>query len=88
VELDFKQSADGFYHCGPFEALKTDSGIAGYIVHGRVNGTIKVKGQTLKIVNGHGVHERLIIGGAIPPGVKSFLGSRSRGLRGLPRLRW
>jgi hypothetical protein len=82
VELDFKQSADGFYHCGPFEALKADSEIAGYIVHGRVNGTIEVKGQTLKIVNGHGVHERLIIGGTIPPRIDYNLGGGSQWTHG------
>ena len=82
VELDFKQSADGFYHCGPFEALKADSGIAGYIVHGRVNGIIEVKGQILKIINGHGVHERLIIGGTIPPLIDYNLGGGSQWTHG------
>jgi len=74
VKLDFKQSADGFYHCGPFEALKADSGIAGYIVHGRVSGTIEVKGKTLKVNNGFGVYERIIIGGKIPPRIDYNLG--------------
>jgi hypothetical protein len=82
VELDFKQSADGFYHCGPFEALKADSGIAGYIVHGRVNGVIEVEGKTLKIVEGHGIHERLILGGTIPPRIDYNLGGGSQWAHG------
>lgn len=66
VNLTFKQRSDAFFHCGRFEELKADSGVAGYIFHARVDGTINVHGKILEVENGHAIHERIIMGGHIP----------------------
>jgi hypothetical protein len=67
VDLRFRQRGQAFYHCGRFESLKEHEGMAGYIVHAFVNGTVEVGGRTLEIEHGYGVHERIIMAGTIPP---------------------
>ncbi|KAG9605842.1 hypothetical protein KCU77_g577, partial [Aureobasidium melanogenum] len=66
VDLTFKQRSDAFFHAGRFEDLRQDGGVAGYIFHGRVNGTIQVHGKTLEIEEGHAIHERIFMGGHVP----------------------
>jgi hypothetical protein len=76
VDLHFKQRGKAFYHCGKFELLQSDDkGIAGYIVHAFVTGTIKFAGKTLEIAEGHGIHERIIMYGTIPPRI-DYMGGR------------
>ncbi|GAB7356272.1 hypothetical protein MBLNU459_g7081t1 [Dothideomycetes sp. NU459] len=75
VDLKFSQRSNAFFHCGRFEDLKPDSGVAGYVLHARVSGTIEVRGQTLEIDNGHGIHERIIMSGHIPRRI-DYMGAR------------
>ncbi|KAF2496906.1 hypothetical protein BU16DRAFT_580922 [Lophium mytilinum] len=76
VDLHFKQRGKAFYHCGKFEELTTDEkGIAGYIVHAYVTGTIEYAGKKLEIAEGHGIHERIIMYGVIPPRI-DYMGGR------------
>lgn len=66
VDLKFKQQSKAFFHCGRFEDLRPDGGVAGYVLHARVSGTVHVHGKTLEIENGYAIHERIIMGGHIP----------------------
>lgn len=80
VEVDFKfsQRGDAFYHCGRFEDLSASKeGMAGYVVHAHVTGTLTVKGKKMTIADGqgHGVHERIIFAGHIPPRI-DYMGGR------------
>ena len=75
VDLDFRQTSDAFFHCGQFETLAKDSGMAGYVLHGRASGTIEVHGKTLKLVDAHGVHERIFISKVMPIRVE-YMGGR------------
>jgi len=75
VDLSFKQTSDAFFHCGTFESLAPDSGMAGYVLHGRASGTIEVDGKVLKMVNAHGVHERIFMSNTVPRRV-DYMGGR------------
>ncbi|KAI9743704.1 MAG: hypothetical protein M1818_003020 [Claussenomyces sp. TS43310] len=83
VDLEFRQRGDAFYHCGLFENLKDDAGLAGYVVHARVKGTISIKGgSTLNISNGHGTQERIILAKNIPPRLDYMKGGGQNWLHG------
>jgi hypothetical protein len=82
VDLVFKQRGDAFYHCGEFSRIKNAEGIAGFIVHCFATGTVTVKGTTYTISNGHGVHERIFMGGLVPDRLGSMAGRGSNWLHG------
>ncbi|OCK73471.1 hypothetical protein K432DRAFT_447816 [Lepidopterella palustris CBS 459.81] len=82
VDLHFKQRGKAFYHCGQFEKLGATQGIAGYIVHCFVNGTIETGGRTLEIEHGHGIHERIIMYGKVPPRIDYMTGRGSNWIHG------
>ena len=67
VDLHFTQRGDAFYHCGQFEKLSDKGeGLAGYVVHAQVKGTITIGEKKMTISKGHGIHERIIMGGRVP----------------------
>ncbi|KAI9743667.1 MAG: hypothetical protein M1818_002983 [Claussenomyces sp. TS43310] len=65
AKINFTESSPGFFHLGAFEALPKEGGSAGYIMHGRTEGTITANGRTYKF-KGFGVHERIIQSGIVP----------------------
>ncbi|OCK82446.1 hypothetical protein K432DRAFT_380396 [Lepidopterella palustris CBS 459.81] len=64
TDIDYTESSEGFFHLGTFDTLKPEGGFAGYIMHGKAEGTITVKGKALKF-KGFGVHERIIQSGIV-----------------------
>jgi len=74
TDITFKETSPGFFHLGPFENLPKAGGMAGYIMHGRVEGTIKAKGKEYKF-KGFGVHERIIQCGIVADRTE-YMGNR------------
>lgn len=74
TDITLNEISPGFFHLGSFENLDPKSGCAGYIGHGRVEGSITVKGKTHKF-KGFGVHERIIQYGIIPDRT-GYMGNR------------
>jgi hypothetical protein len=64
ADIDYTESSVGFFHLGSFEDLPDEGGHAGYIMHGKAEGTITMNGKTHKF-KGYGVHERIIISGTV-----------------------
>lgn len=75
VDLTFRRTSDAFFHCGQFENLAPDSGLAGYVVHGKFNGTIEHGGRTYEMLESHGIHERIFISKVMPIRVE-YMGGR------------
>lgn len=75
VNITFRQTSDAFFHCGQFEKLAPDSGLAGYVLHGRASGTIEHDGNVLELVEAHGIHERIFISKVMPIRVE-YMGGR------------
>jgi len=65
ADINYTESSDGFFHLGAFDKLKKEGGVAGYVMHGKAEGTITVKGKPYKF-KGYGVHERIIQSGLVP----------------------
>lgn len=82
VDLVFTQRGDAFYHCGEFSNIKNSRGIAGFIVHCNAKGTVTVHQKTYTISHGHGVHERILMGGLVPDRLGSMAGRGSNWLHG------
>jgi len=74
ADIDFSDSSAGFFHLGSFEQLQPQGGCAGYIMHGRVSGTITANGKEYKF-KGFGVHERIIQSGIVPDRT-NYMGGR------------
>lgn len=66
ADVSIDQTSKAFFHKGRFEDIAQNGGSAGYVVHCRASGTIKVHGKTLKFTNGHAIKERIIQSGFIP----------------------
>ncbi|OGE54720.1 hypothetical protein PENARI_c005G11140 [Penicillium arizonense] len=82
VDLHFSQRGQAFYHCGEFSNIKNDEGIAGFVVHCRATGTVTVQDKLYTISDGHGVHERIVMGGLVPDRLSSMAGRGSNWLHG------
>ncbi|KAJ5924921.1 hypothetical protein N7454_007560 [Penicillium verhagenii] len=82
VDLEFKQRGQAFYHCGEFSNIKNDEGIAGFVVHCRATGTVTVRDKVYTISDGHGVHERILMGGRVPDRLSSMAGRGSNWVHG------
>lgn len=65
VDLKFEQSSPAFWHLGTFETQK-EVGMAGYVAHCRVSGTIEVDGKVLTLKDQYGLHERIQHKGKVP----------------------
>ena len=73
-DVTLTKNTPGFFHLGSFENLSKTSGCAGYIAHGKVEGTITVKGKAHKF-KGWAVNERIIQLGVIPDRT-GYMGNR------------
>jgi len=74
TDINYTACSPGFFHLGSFEDLPKDGGCAGYIQHGKTEGTITIAGKAYKF-KGFGVHERIIQDGIIPDRT-GYMGAR------------
>lgn len=65
VDIKYTSNEPGFFHLGSFEDLPAKGGLAGYVMHGKTEGTMEVAGKVHKF-KGYGVHERIIQSGIVP----------------------